>query len=181
MIAALLGGDEGAVQYVFYDHFRPLLNANASKVAHRKGVETDDLIQELYLYLSADNWSRLRRYNSEIPFVKWFSVVSYRFFKDFVRSMIDEAEKVPMYDMNGNPVSDNMSVNTEGSLMMDLLRLLPWFKPPREGEILKSLLVDDEEPEEVAKRHGVTVDNLYNIKRRALSKLIKNYLTGYKA
>ena len=83
LVAELLAGNEGALHYVFYDHFNPLLKMNAYKAAGTKQVEYDDLVQELYLYLSNNDWEKLRKYNPERPFVNWFSVVSYRFFKDF--------------------------------------------------------------------------------------------------
>ena len=51
LVADLLAGNEGALHYVFYDHFNPLLKMNAYKAAGTKQVEYDDLVQELYLYL----------------------------------------------------------------------------------------------------------------------------------
>lgn len=53
------------------------------------------------------------------------------------------------------------------------------LEPPRDREILTALLIHDEEPQEVADRFNVTVDNLYNIKRRALAKLIQKHLKDY--
>ena len=63
--------------------------------------------------------------------------------------------------------------------MMDIKHGLDQLEPPRDREILSSLLLRDEEPHEVAKRIGVTVDNLYNIKRRALARLIQKHLNDY--
>ncbi len=166
LVAELLAGNEGALHYVFYDHFNPLLKMNAYKAAGTKQVEYDDLVQELYLYLSNNDWEKLRKYNPERPFVNWFSVVSYRFFKDFSRSMIDSANQI--------------SNGTIGTIMMDIKRAISKLKPPRDSQILEALLLRDEEPETVAKQHNVTVDNLYNIKRRAIAKLIKQHLVDYK-
>jgi DNA-directed RNA polymerase specialized sigma24 family protein len=60
--------------------------------------------------------------------------------------------------------------------MMDIMDGLKMLEPPRDREILEALLIHDEEPQEVADRFGVTVDNLYNIKRRALARLIQKHL-----
>jgi len=179
LVAELLAGNEGAVQYVFYDHFKALLRMNAAKATGSKQVTYDDLVQELYLYLSDNNWEKLRKYNPERPFINWFSVVSYRFFKDFSRSMIDSTDQIPISNMNDHQTAF-MSNGVIGTIMMDIKQALSRLRPPRDKEILEALLLRDEEPEKVAERHKVTVDNLYNIKRRALAKLIKQHLTDYK-
>jgi len=179
LVAELLAGNEGALHYVFYDHFNPLLKMNAYKAAGTKQVEYDDLVQELYLYLSDNDWEKLRKYNPERPFINWFSVVSYRFFKDFSCSMIDLSNQIPISNMNDHQTAF-ISNGTIGTIMMDIKRAISKLKPPRDSEILEALLLRDEEPETVAKRHNVTVDNLYNIKRRAIAKLIKQHLIDYK-
>ena len=179
LVAELLAGNEGALHYVFYDHFNPLLKMNAYKAAGTKQVEYDDLVQELYLYLSDNDWEKLRKYNPERPFINWFSVVSYRFFKDFSCSMIDLSNQIPISNMNDHQTAF-MSNGTIGTIMMDIKQAISKLKPPRDCEILEALLLRDEEPETVAKRHNVTVDNLYNIKRRAIAKLIKQHLIDYK-
>ncbi len=179
LVAELLAGNEGALHYVFYDHFKPLLKMNAYKAAGTKLVTYGDLVQELYLYLSSNNWEKLRKYNPERPFVNWFSVVSYRFFKDFSRSMIDSSDQIPISNMNDHQTAF-MSNGTIGTIMMDIKQAISKLKPPRDSQILEALLLRDEEPEIVAKRHNVTVDNLYNIKRRAIAKLIKQHLIDYK-
>lgn len=180
MVAALMDGDEGAIKYVFYDNYEALLRLNYSKAAAGCRICYDDLVQELYLYLSADNWERLRRYDpAKSCFISWFSVVSYRFFKDSVRSMIDYAPEVPIYTMEDhNPAF--VSKGIMSTLFMDIKEILKHFRPPRDREVLQAMLIDGEEPEAVAKRLGVTVDNLYNIKRRAIERLRNNYLADYK-
>ena len=179
LVAELLAGNEGALHYVFYDHFNPLLKMNAYKAAGTKQVEYDDLVQELYLYLSDNDWEKLRKYNPERPFINWFSVVSYRFFKDFSCSMIVLSNQIPISNMNDHQTAF-MSNGTIGTIMMDIKQAISKLKPPRDSEILEALLLRDEEPETVAKRHNVTVDNLYNIKRRAIARLIKQHLIDYK-
>lgn len=180
MVAQLIRNDEAAIRYVFYDHYSLLLSRNAAKATQGKPILLSDLIQELYLYISKDNWAKLRKYDPSMPFVNWFSVVSYRFFKDFSRSMIDSASQVPI-----SIASDHSSafglVKTGDHVMMDILNALSKLMPPRDREILEALLLRDEEPEKVAARHQITVENLYNIKRRTLAKLIKNHLKEYQS
>lgn len=178
LVTALLSNDEGAIRCVFHDRYRSLLRFNAMKAAPQ--VPFDDLVQDLYLYLSADNWARLRRYDAaRFPFASWFSVVSYRFFKDSARGMIDSAPRVPIDNVREHGLALS-SASVVDTLLMDLKNILRRFKPPRDREVLEAFLLRDEAPETIADRFGVTVDNLYNIKRRALERLRKDYLTDYR-
>lgn len=178
MVARLIENDEAMVSYVFYDHYSDLLRLNAMKATAGKNVELDDLIQELYLYMSDNEWEKLKRYDSSQPFVAWFSVVSYRFFKNFSRSMIDSCNQVSIYSMKDHQTLQSGN-GILSSIMMDVRDAIARLWPPRDREILEALLLREEEPAEVARQFGVTVDNLYNIKRRALLKLIKNHLKEY--
>lgn len=81
LIIDLLKNDSLAIFYVFYNHFNSLLKYNVIKATKGKVLDYSDLVQDLYLYISNNNWEKLRRYDSSMPFVNWFSVVSYRFSK----------------------------------------------------------------------------------------------------
>lgn len=178
MVDLLLENDESVVQYVFYDKYKALLRYNAAKAAGSKSVALDDLVQELYLFLSKNDWEKLRKYDAECPFINWFSVVSYRFFKDFTHSMIDSAQNVPISDMNDHTISMAGTSWIE-TMMMDVKAAIAKLHPPRDREIVEALVLNEEEPAEVAQKFNVTVDNLYNIKRRALAKLIQKHLQEY--
>lgn len=54
LVADLLAGNEAAVRCLLYEQYTPLLRHNAQKAAGDKPADYDDLVQELYLYLSAD-------------------------------------------------------------------------------------------------------------------------------
>ncbi len=180
LVADLLANNEQAVQYLLYEQYNPLLKHNAQKAAGGKPVEYDDLVQELYLYLSANNWDKLRRYDARQPFVNWFSVVSYRFFKDFSRSMIDSGQQMPISSMNDQPESSpDDAMTMTGTILMDIRAALAKLWPPRDRQVLEALLLHDETPEDVASRYNISVDNLYNIKRRTLAKLAQ-LLIAYK-
>lgn len=178
LVADLMSGDSRATAYLLYDHYRSLLRFNALKVSLGKSVTVDDLIQEFYLYLQNDNWDKLRRYDPNLPFDRWLSVVSFRFFKDFCCSMIDSSSQIPITNINDARL---LSVGNDriDTIMMDIRQGIDHLEPPRDRQIIEALIIRDEEPSKVAKRFGVTVDNLYNIKRRALAKLIKKHLNEY--
>lgn len=175
-VADLLANNGKALECLLYDRFSRLLRFNAMKAA--PNVPVDDLVQELYLYLSANKWERLRRYDPELPFVRWLSVVSYRFFKDFSLRMIDSRRQIPITIIEDQQLL-NAGTTQMNHIMMDIRQGFERLEPPRDREILTALLLHDEEPQTVADRYHVTVDNLYNIKRRALARLIKKHLKDY--
>lgn len=174
----LLANDERVVSYVFYEHFGTMLRFNAMKATAHKTVDLQDLIQELYLYVSKNDWEKLRKYSPEYPFANWFSVVSYRFFKDYTCSMIDSTQNVPIEEIDDHSVFLK-GTNQLNHIMMDIKNAIKKAKPPRDKEVLEALILNEEEPAEVAEKLSVTIDNLYNIKRRALAKLIQNHLRDY--
>ena len=135
--------------------------------------------QEFYLHLSADGWARLRRYDPAQPFATWLSVVSYRFFRDYSRRVIDSARQIPISDIEDRRLLDAGTAQMS-AVMMDIRNGLARLEPPRDREALTALLLRDEEPQRIADRLGVTVDNLYNIKRRALARLIAQHLNEYR-
>lgn len=175
-VVDLLAGNGKALECLLYDRFRRLLRFNALKAA--PNVPVDDLIQELYLYLSSNDWERLKKYDSSLSFDRWFSVVSYRFFKDYSHSMIDSRHQIPITNIEDQQLL-NAGTSQMNHIMMDIRQGFDELEPPRDREILTALILDDEEPQQVADRYGVTVDNLYNIKRRALAKLIQKHLKDY--
>lgn len=178
MIAALLSNDEEAVRYVFYDHYDLLLRRNAHKVCSRH-IDFNDLRQELYLYLYADNWRRMRRYDPRLPFENWLSVVSYRFFKDYAKSHYPTMTTTDAVQQETSALSSDYEPSTIAGI--DLRNALLHIASSRDREILQALLINDEDPSAVAARHNITVDNLYNIKRRALARLIRQSLCDYSA
>ena len=68
----LLRNDEETIRYVFYEHFNTLLHFNAQKATWGKGVEYEDLIQELFVYINRDNWEKLQMYSTEYSFPAGF-------------------------------------------------------------------------------------------------------------
>lgn len=176
-VADLLANDGKALECLLYDRYRSLLRFNAMKAAPQ--VPVDDLVQELYLYLSADGWARLKKYDPELPFDRWLSVVSYRFFKDFSLRMIDSRRQIPITNIEDQQLL-NAGTTQMNQMMMDIKKGFDELEPPRDREILTALILRDEEPQVVADRFNITVDNLYNIKRRALAKLIQKHLNDYR-
>ena len=179
-VADLIADDAKAVECLLYGRFRDILVYNALKVSRTYIAgsfrpDVDDLAHELYLYFKKDNWAKLRKYDPSLPFDKWLSVVSYRFFKDHVLSMPDTYRQTAAGTL---PDAAQEHIYAQGESHIDMLKMdirdaLDRLDSPRDRSILQALVVDDEEPAAVAAQHNITVENLYNIKHRALARLIR--------
>ncbi|MBR1793198.1 MAG: sigma-70 family RNA polymerase sigma factor [Bacteroidales bacterium] len=183
LVAALLQGDEAAVRYVFYDRYDLLLRHNAVKACRGCCIDFEDLRHELYLYLSIGNWARLRRYDSRQPFESWLSVVSYRCFRDYARRSCNLLlEPLPDGPDDGVSAQDYSSLPESVTIAgIDIRLAINAVDNDRDRHILSSLLIDDLPPAIVAASLGISIDNLYNAKRRALARLIRQSLNEYQS
>lgn len=179
LVSAVMAGDEGATRYLFYDHYTALLRKNYNKTVGNLPVQFDDLVQELYLFFRENDWEKLKKYDPAEDFICWFSTVSFRFFKDCCKkkfySSTDFTDDIPNYDKRESYFDWENS-----ELMRDLRRVLPFFQPPRDREIIEATVIRDESISEVAQRYNLTENNLSTIKRRALARLVATYLSDYK-
>ena len=77
-----------------------------------------------------------------------------------------------------NNIADTESMNEEMRIVseMDENRILRAIPNKRFAYVLKRLVIEQDEPQKVAEELNITVDNLYNIKKRAISSLTKMVL-----
>ena len=82
--------------------------------------------------------------------------------------VIDDESQEPLDNRNRHTDSTESS-----QAKMDVDNLLCQMKNQRYAKVIRMLMIEDMTPDEVAKELFVTVDNLYNIKRRAMAALAK--------
>lgn len=164
-IQALIDRDNGVTEQFFYVRCRPLLTAIMHSVFSYP-VEYDEMVSELYRYLMDDDGKRIRQFQFRSSLYQWLKVVATRFFIHRRDSLIADASK----ESNNEKCEDEV-VDTVMSVArnIDISRILDIMDNRRYADALRHLILRDEDPEEYAKSIGVTVDNLYNIKRRAIA------------
>jgi DNA-directed RNA polymerase specialized sigma24 family protein len=67
--------------------------------------------------------------------------------------------------------SDDNDAANKTSAAMDVESLLSHMPSKRYALVIRRLILQEAEPKKVAEELGVTVDNLYNIKKRAIAAL----------
>lgn len=155
---------------LFYKECRYMINAIRFDL-FKGNVEYDDIVNELYLLLSADNWRALDSYRGEARFTTWISCVAWRyFFKVYVRK--EREYPVDIISSGRAAVVDTAS---DAEIRMDLETVLDAMPNRRYAEVIFLHIIEDMRAEEAASLLGTTVANFYNLKLRAIRQFLAIY------
>lgn len=176
IIQGLIARDNRVTEQFFYVRCRPLLKS-IMRLVFGRPVEYDEMVSELYDYLMTDDCSKLRRFQYRSSIYQWMKVVATRFFIRHRDRMIENASNELPYVRE----ADNEAVDTADIISdrIDVAKLLRLMDNRRYADVIQNLVLDDVAPERYALQIGVTVDNLYNIKKRAMTALSRIALKYY--
>lgn len=177
IIQGLIDRDNHVTEQFFYVRCRPLLTA-IMRLVFSYPVEYNEMVAELYEYLMADDGSKLRQFQYRSSVYQWLKVVATRFFIRHRDSLIDNRSKDSLYEQRDDRDAIVDTAHTV-ALRIDVSRIIAMMENQRYADTLRHLILNDEEPEKYAESIGVTVDNLYNIKRRAMSALTRIAIKYY--
>ena len=168
IVQALIERDSRVTAQFFFKDCRPLLFSIIHRVFDKQKVDYDEIISELYIYLMANDAHRLRQFRFESTLYQWVKTTAIRFCLKLKNDevVIDDESQEPLDNKNRDTDCTELS-----QAKMDVDNLLSQMKNQRYAKVIRMLMIDGMSPEEVAKELSVTVDNLYNIKRRAMAAL----------
>lgn len=166
IIQKLIEKDEYVTRHFFFEKCRPLFVSVINKVFSYK-VDYDEFVNELYLHLMENDAARLRQFEGRSTIYQWLKVVAIRYFIAKKSRMIEDGTN----DTLLNEAQRSKGVSNEGKLTakVDVRRLLQRVRNQRYVYVIKKLVLEEAEPKEIAKIMGVTLANLYNIKKRAMA------------
>lgn len=156
----------------FLEKYKPLF-LNAISLIFNYPVDKDECINDFYIYLMSHNASKLRSFEGRSSFGTWLKKVAIRFFITLEKSkrVIENTSNEPLFEQEGfDDVTDTVSAMDAKEA---LERLFEQMHNDRYVMVIRALVLEDREPEHIAKFMGITVANLYNIKKRALTSLAK--------
>jgi RNA polymerase sigma factor (sigma-70 family) len=162
IIEGLIARDERVTGEFFFGQCRPLICSIIGLVFNGR-VDYDELVNELYLYLMENDAARLRGFEYRSSVYQWLKVLAIRYFIKRRDHMIDDVSHEP-------PTHEEESAEASHA-DEDLERLFGLMPNKRYVMVIKRLILEDENPEQLAREMNVTVANLYNIKRRAMAQL----------
>lgn len=176
IIQGLIARDNSVTEQFFYVKCRPLLTA-IMRLMLSYPVEYDEMVSELYDYLMADDCIKLRQFQYRSSVYQWMKVVATRFFIRHRNTMIENTSNESHYERE----ADDAVIDTVNTISdkMDVANLLQLMDNQRYADAIRNLVLNDKEPERYALEIGVTVDNLYNIKKRAMTALTRIAIKYY--
>lgn len=183
IINGLLARDNKITRVFFFTKCRPIIH-NVLHNVFRDKADYDELVNELYLYLMEKDGRRLRSFgqnnteddnqNTAYTFFKWLKITAWRFFADkaereqsieerrkFVINEDGEEVDVEIEDRNNK----SPEIDIDADIYFDMIKL------ERDREVLKKYFVEDLEADVISESMGLSKENLYNIKKRALNRL----------
>lgn len=178
IVQGLIDRDNKITEQFFFVKCRPLLTA-IMRLVFSYPVDYNEMVNELYKYMLSDDAAKLRQFQYRSSIYQWMKVVATRFFIRQRDLMIEDTSKEPLYDKHDDEVVDTAQTV---AMKIDVDSLLALMDNKRYSDTIRRLVLEDMEPEKYAAEIGVTVDNLYNIKKRAIAALtrvaIKYYCYG---
>ena len=175
IIEALIRRDNQVTQDFLFKQCRPLLNSIIRRVFDYE-VDYDECVNELYLYLMANDGEKLRQFEGRSSLYTWLKVTTTRFLIKKRHLMIDNASHEPLYQQIDDDESEKPSHEASVSMSMakmDVERFLLAIPNRRYAYVIRKLMVEELSPEELAAIMHITTDNLYNLKRRAMAQLMQ--------
>ena len=175
IINGLIAHDNDVTKEFFFVKCRPLFYS-IMKIVFDYEVEYDELVNELYLYLMEDDASKLRNFQYRSSVYQWLKILAIRFFIKKRARMIDNDSSESPYDKQEQIAASESDVAVE----YDMERLFEAMPTKRYVYVIRRLIVEDCEPEELAREMNISTANLYNIKRRSMAQLTRIALKDIK-
>ena len=166
IIEALAARDGAVTQQFFFEDCRPLF-LSIMRHVFTYAVDYDEFVNEFYIHLMEDDARRLRQFSGRSTLYQWLKIVAIRYFIDRHSRMIDMSPKETL----STERAARRETDEKADCRLDIESLLERLDNRRYADIIRRLVLNDAEPEAVARELGITTANLYNIKKRAIAAL----------
>ena len=170
-IVGLKRSDNHITESLFYGLCNYLLN-DIQYSLMEGNVDYDELVNELFIYLSKDNWHKLDTFAgiNGCSFYSWVTRITWRyFFKQRERLLGKTALNI----------TDTLVCHTsdilDTEIAMDVNTTFERMPNKRYVQVLQWMLVEGYDADEVATKLNTTVANVYNIKHRAIVQFVEVY------
>ena len=165
IIEALIARDERVTKQFFFKNCRPLF-ASIIRYVFSYEVDYDEFVNEFYLHLMENDAYRLKQFQGRSSIYQWLKVIAIRYFIAKRDSVIDSESRDALLDcvVQENTVDEENKVTAK----MDITHLLSLMPNKRYAYVIKRLILQEVKPATVAQELGTNVDNVYNIKNRAM-------------
>lgn len=167
IVQQLIEHEEQTTRWFFHEKCRPLF-LSIMRYVFNYPVDYDEIVNEIYILLMEDDAKRLRQFDYRSSIYQWIKIVTLRHFVNKRSLMIADKSKESLYKTDNTNADES---DSDLSAHVDINSLLQQMENRRYAYVIQRLVIDDCEPKTVAEELKVTVDNLYNIKKRAITAL----------
>ena len=175
IIQGLIARDNLVTDEFFFNKCRPLF-LSIMKLVFNYEVDYNEMVNELYVYLMEDNAVKLHNFQYRSSVYQWLKILAIRYFIKKRTRMIDNNSQETPYDGRNQISASTSDTSAEG----DLERLFEAMPTKRYVHVIRRLIIEDWQPEQLAMEMNITTANLYNIKRRAMAQLTRTALSDIK-
>lgn len=171
-IKALRNGDNEICRQFFYKEIGGIIHRIRMEM-FRGNVDFDELVSELYLYLSRDGWSKLDGFDGKngCRLRTWMIPVAWRYFMS-IRERLFNIENI---EDDCGVVEDFAREDLRIQIAIDVNAVLSKMPNQRYAEIIRLLIIEGYSVQDVADMFDIKVENVYNLKHRAITQFIKIY------
>ncbi len=172
LIARLKAGDGEAAHKLFYEEISGILHRIRTEV-YGGLIDYDEMVSELYVYLSENDWARLDRFKgvNRCRLRTWMIPVTWRFFMSIRERLISKSRPNDEHPAEIDEHAFDLRIH----IAIDVNSVLERMANRRYADLLRLLLIEGYPPADVAEMMGTKVENIYNIKRRAIVKFLELY------
>lgn len=166
LVNGILNNNRPLIEYFFQKKCSKLLTYILLNVFDGN-IDKRELVSELYLFMANNDWAVIRKFQFRSSLMTYISVVAVRFFQKKRIALIDSMPTEELNDKIKQIYNSGFTIEQR----MDIYSALQKMPNVRYRQVIEVLDLKDVQPEKLAKEMNVTVDNLYNIHRRALVQL----------
>ena len=170
-IAGLKNNDNRITESFFYGLCNYMLNDIKYSLMDGN-VDYDELVNELFIYLSKDNWHKLDTFRgvNGCSLNTWVTRISWRFFLKQRERLLGK----DVVDITEVQICD-AEESLDAEIALDVNTTFARMSNKRYVQVLQWMLVEGFDAEEVARKMEITVANVYNIKHRAIVQFVEAY------
>lgn len=169
LLARVVDFNETAIEYLFYHRFYSIFEGIVIHTLHNQ-LETKELINELYIYLQSDDWSKLKTFEWKSSLSTWLTVVATRF---FIKKKQELTKMDDFMVLNIENFTNILKTESNSPLTRsELYDAIHKMRNPKYKWVLLSELMGYS-TEEMAQEMNTTVMNIYNYKKRAKIELVE--------
>ncbi len=171
-IEALKTGDSKICHQFFYHEIGGILHKIRIEIFSGL-IEFDEMVSELYLFLSRSDWSKLNGFDGRngCRLRTWMIPVAWRFFISARERLVCNNGDAHKAVSDVDAFQDDLHIQ----IAIDVNAVLARMPNRRYANIIRQLLVEGYSAQDLAEMFDMRVENIYNLKHRAIAQFIAYY------